>query len=108
MQVIQVCKLPHDAFTWVPEGLQTTREVPHEDCRCNGSGYLGELDVAISDVVMMMRGLACPCLHVHVPVKRAADIEDQVNQHFVQMEHDGILCPCMFCKAKRKIRAVEI
>lgn len=105
MKPIQVVGFGPQAFEWMPDGIETVLQAHTTGCRCHGKGSLGTLITEAGANLEASREIPCPCLHIVIPEPRRKSIETQVNDHFMEVELKGWLCPCMWCVQRRKLQA---
>ncbi len=102
MKVFHVEQYGPNCWNFVPASLRVVRDPKARGCKCHGSGTLGTWREE-KEGVEISHAIPCTCLHAIIDSSNEAAVEDELNQHFMDVKTTGLLCGCLFCQERRKV-----
>lgn len=103
MKVFRVAEYGPAAWLWAPESLKVVCEKKVRGCDCHGTGTLGTVIKDGGSGVEVTHAIPCLCLRAIIDETNEAAVEDELNQHYMQVKTEGIICSCLFCQLRRKV-----
>ena len=98
---LQVARFTPLELSFMPDGLETELKLKEPLCDCHGTGRLG-VRVDEQEGYTVRNDVPCPCLYVVVRPNKRSVVESELNSHFMDVQEEGRLCGCLWCKARSK------